>query len=85
MGRRKFLETIYNALIPHGRFVFATDSAEFFKCIKTILEFELHYPHSNLDINSYGISTWYRSIWESRGKNVMGLIVEKYFTGIESF
>jgi tRNA (guanine-N7-)-methyltransferase len=85
MGRKKFLETIYNALIPGGRFIFATDSLEFYKCIVLILATELQYSYSNLDINNYGLSTWYRNIWESRGKDVMGLIVKKHVPDIESF
>lgn len=76
-GRKRFLETLYSSLVKDGRFIFATDSVDFFKCMEIILTKELNYNHSSLDFDSSGISTWYKSIWESRGKDVMGIVVVK--------
>lgn len=77
-GRKRFLETIYTSLVfDGGRFIFATDSRDFFQCIKNIIETDLHYVNSEFDIEYAGISTWYRSFWESRGKDVLGIVVKK--------
>lgn len=76
-GRRRFLETIYDALIDGGRFIFATDSPAFFSCMETIITITLHYKVSDFCLDTSGIFTWYRSIWESRGRNMKGLVVEK--------
>jgi tRNA (guanine-N7-)-methyltransferase len=75
--RKRFLEIVYASLVKDGRFIFVTDSGEFFKCMETIIIKELHYVHSDFNIDVSGISTWYRSIWESRGKDVWGIVVVK--------
>ncbi|MBN1604743.1 MAG: methyltransferase domain-containing protein [Chitinispirillaceae bacterium] len=76
-GRKRFLETLYSSLVKDGRLVFATDSVDFFKCMEIIITKELNYNLFSLDFDSSGISTWYRNIWESRGKDVMGIAVVK--------
>ncbi len=47
------------------------------------LDNHLESSGTELDIENYGISTRYRSIWESRDKNVMGLVVKKQCGGEE--
>jgi tRNA (guanine-N7-)-methyltransferase len=76
-GRRRFLEMLYSSLIKGGRFIFATDSIDYYNCMEKIIARELSYTHFSLDFESSGISTWYRSIWESRGKVIMGIVVVK--------
>jgi tRNA (guanine-N7-)-methyltransferase len=75
--RLEFLEAIYNALADGGKFTFATDSKAMFECMIKIIHTELHYKTHEIDIISSDIFTWYRSIWESRGRAVMGIAVEK--------
>ncbi|HEX2959112.1 MAG TPA: methyltransferase domain-containing protein [Chitinispirillaceae bacterium] len=76
-GRKRFLEKVYSSLVRNGRFVFATDCEPFFECLHKIVTEELHYTTCPLDIDSEGISTWYRSIWETRGICLRGFVVEK--------
>jgi tRNA (guanine-N7-)-methyltransferase len=73
--RRSFLQSVYNALVPGGRFFFATDSNEFFKCMNEILKNDLQYETVNLE--NAGISTGYWRLWEENGRSVKGLAVEK--------
>lgn len=76
-SRKRFLEKIYSTLVKDGRFVFATDCEPFFRCLQRIVVEELRYDTYQVDIESEGIATWYRSIWETRGLSVMSFVVEK--------
>jgi tRNA G46 methylase TrmB len=73
--RRNFLQGIYNALVPGGRFFFATDSIVFFECMNDILKHDLQYEPLNLE--NTDISTGYWRLWEDNGRSVKGLAVEK--------
>jgi tRNA (guanine-N7-)-methyltransferase len=73
--RRRFLQSVYNALIPGGRFFFATDANEFFKCVHTIAQSELLFEtHCMQDVE---LATRYRQTWEKHGRNVESFMVEK--------
>jgi tRNA (guanine-N7-)-methyltransferase len=76
-GRMRFLAAIYNALVDQGQFIFATDSFELFKCMETIITSELRYSNVSVDLDASGIYTWYRNIWESRGKDIFGITFSK--------
>ncbi|NLD91706.1 MAG: methyltransferase domain-containing protein [Fibrobacter sp.] len=76
-GRMRFLAAIYNALADQGQFIFATDSSELFKCMETIIKSELQYSNVSVDLDASGICTWYRNIWESRGKDIFGITFSK--------
>jgi tRNA G46 methylase TrmB len=73
--RRNFLQSVYDALVPGGRFFFATDSDEFFRCLDEILKNDLHCEP--LSIENADISTGYWRLWEDNGRSVKGLAVEK--------
>jgi len=75
--RRNFLQALHTALVPGGRFYFATDSGLFFGCMNAIIQDDLHYTSLNPEIADSDISTRYRRIWEERGRNVKSLVVEK--------
>jgi tRNA (guanine-N7-)-methyltransferase len=73
--RRCFLQSIYSALIRGGRFYFATDANEFFKCVRDIARLELLFePHG---IENTDLATHYRQIWERHGRAVQSFMVEK--------
>jgi tRNA (guanine-N7-)-methyltransferase len=73
--RRGFLQSVCNALVPGGRFYFATDATEFFRCMDEILKNDLHYE--TLSIENAGISTGYWRLWEDNGRRVKGFAVVK--------
>lgn len=73
--RRSFLQSIYSALIPGGRFYFATDANEFFKCFHDSAQFKLLYEtHS---IENTDLATHYGQICERHGRAVQSFMVEK--------
>jgi tRNA (guanine-N7-)-methyltransferase len=75
--RRCFLQSLFNALVPGGRFFFATDSNEFFRCIDDILKYDLQYETLCLENTGTDIMTRYWRLWEEQGKSVKSLVVEK--------
>jgi tRNA G46 methylase TrmB len=75
--RRHFLQSIYNALAPGGRFFFATDSNLLFGCMNTILHSDLDYKTREFQLAELDINTRYMQVWEERGRSVNSLMVEK--------
>jgi tRNA (guanine-N7-)-methyltransferase len=75
--RRLFLQGIYNALVPGGRFYFATDDLPLFKCMHDILKNGLQYKISESENLDPGISTCYRQRWEKQGRSLKSIVVEK--------
>jgi tRNA (guanine-N7-)-methyltransferase len=75
--RRHFLESIYDALVPGGRFYFATDDLPLFKCMHDILKNGLRYKISESETLDPGISTCYRQRWEKQGRPLRSIVVEK--------
>lgn len=73
--RRNFLQSLYDALAPGGRFFFATDSDAFFECMIYILKNDLHYQP--LDIENTDLGSGYWRHWEEHGRSVKSLVVEK--------
>src|SRR5271157_3380566 len=71
--RRNFLQSLHDALVPGGRFFFATDSDEFFECMSNILNCDLHYEP--LTIENTDISSGYWRHWEKHGRSVRSLVV----------
>jgi tRNA (guanine-N7-)-methyltransferase len=77
-GRRRiFLQSIYAALVPGGRFFFATDSIAFFDCLDNILKNDLHYTTLAPETIGQNISTRYGQLWEQQGRSVKGVVVVK--------
>jgi len=77
MRRRLFFESIHTALLPGGRFYFATDSHVFFTCVDGILRNDLIYKVLLQDEIEGDIITGYRRRWEEEGRDVRELAVEK--------
>jgi len=75
--RRNFLQAVYNALVPCGRFFFASDSKAFFGCIRKILQSDLHYEILNLESAGWDLCTYYWRVWEGQGRKVEGCAVGK--------
>jgi tRNA (guanine-N7-)-methyltransferase len=75
--RRLFLKNIYEALVPGGRFFFATDALPFFERMYDILKNGLQYRTFHSETIDSGISTCYRQRWEQRGRPLKSIIVEK--------
>jgi tRNA (guanine-N7-)-methyltransferase len=75
--RRHFLQCVHAALVPGGRFFFATDSSEFFDCMNDILKNGLQYKTLDLESANPDISSGYRRLWEERGKSVKSFVFEK--------
>jgi tRNA (guanine-N7-)-methyltransferase len=73
--RRNFLQSLYNALVPGGRFFFATDSDAFFGCMSDILKHDLHFK--TLDLEDTDIRTRYWHLWEEHGRSVKSFVVKK--------
>jgi tRNA (guanine-N7-)-methyltransferase len=73
--RRNFLQSLYDALVPGGRFFFATDSDAFFGCMQSIMKHDLHYE--TLNLKDTDIRTRYWHLWEEHGRSVKSLAVEK--------
>jgi tRNA (guanine-N7-)-methyltransferase len=76
--RRLFLQSIYDALIPGGRFYFATDDVQYFKCIHFILRNGLQYKMFESEDLDSGISTCYRQRWDEQGRPLRSIVVEKH-------
>jgi tRNA (guanine-N7-)-methyltransferase len=75
--RRHFLESLHGALVPGGRIYFATDEPLFFQCMNGIAKNELCYKTLDADTADRNMTTWYRQIWEERGRSVRSFVVEK--------
>ncbi len=75
--RRRFLQTLYNALVPGGRFFFATDSNLFFECMKDIIRCDMGRETLTVENIPLGTKTQYWRIWEERGRSVKSFTVEK--------
>jgi tRNA (guanine-N7-)-methyltransferase len=73
--RRRFLQSVYNALVPGGRFFFATDASEFFRCMHDIANVELLYETRNIE--DADLATRYWRMWQDHGRNVRSFVVEK--------
>jgi tRNA (guanine-N7-)-methyltransferase len=75
--RRLFLESIYNALVPGGTFIFATDSNVLFGNMSDILHNQLHYKSHTPNFAAFNFGTRYQRIWEERGRSVKSFVIEK--------
>jgi tRNA (guanine-N7-)-methyltransferase len=75
--RKRFLQSVHAALVPGGRFFFATDSPEFFGCMNSILENDMRYKTLDFETAGADIFTGYRRLWKERGKSVKSFVFEK--------
>ena len=78
--RRSFLHDIYSALIRGGRFYFATDANEFFKCVRDIARSELLFETHGIE--NTDLATHYGQIWERHGRAVQSFMIEKKYSHI---
>jgi|WetSurMetagenome_2_1015567.scaffolds.fasta_scaffold01238_6 tRNA (guanine-N7-)-methyltransferase len=75
--RKNFLNCVHDALIPGGRFHFATDSPEFFECMSAVARGEPRYKMIDGKKGEAGLKTDYRLLWENRGRAVLSFVIEK--------
>jgi tRNA (guanine-N7-)-methyltransferase len=75
--RRIFLQSVHNALVPQGRFFFASDSKLLFENMRSIAKSELQYKILDMEIADADISTRYRRVWEEQGRDVRSFVIEK--------
>jgi len=75
--RRLFMQSIHDALVPGGRFYFATDALSFFECMYDILKNSLQYRTFDSGTVDFDISTHYRQRWEQQGRPFRSIVVEK--------
>lgn len=75
--RRLFLHNIHGALIPGGRFYFATDAPLFFECMNDLINNDFHFKTLDSETAYDNIITRYRRMWEEQGRSVRSFAVEK--------
>jgi tRNA (guanine-N7-)-methyltransferase len=75
--RRNFLQVLYGALVPGGRFYFATDSDVFFGCMDGILRNDVSCNVLSAGTVDPDIRSRYGNLWEEHGRNVKSLVLEK--------
>lgn len=75
--RSRFLHFIHNALVPQGRFYFASDAPSFFDCMLGIVKSEPDFRLIDSTIDDDYIMTMYRLKWEEQGKMVRSFVIEK--------
>ncbi len=72
-----FLQSVYDALVAGGRFLFATDSSAFFQCMRDIVSKELRFETFDFELSEFEIDTRYRSMWEQQGRKILSFGIEK--------
>ncbi len=75
--RRTFLEEVHKALVPGGRFHFATDAPSFFECMADIIGREPRFMTLDARIDEWDLTTRYRQLWEEHRREVRSIAFEK--------